>query len=144
MFYKLKGGSHTQDGRKYKNGDIIESDIDLTVTFRGKFTEVFDDSVKDTGKQVEVAKAPKIALSVDEDADKTNSKSADDVIDDEDEDVIIDDEDEDEDEDVIIDDEDEDEDEEPEPEPVKKKAKKKAKKKSKKSKKKAKKNKKGK
>jgi len=35
--YKLLGGQHYQGGKRYKAGDIIESDIDLAAKYTNKF-----------------------------------------------------------------------------------------------------------
>lgn len=53
MLYKLIGGRHVQDGKEYTRGDTIETSVNLTSMFRGKFTRVIVE--KATGVMAEVA-----------------------------------------------------------------------------------------
>lgn len=55
MLYRLMVGTHKQDGKLYKKGDEIETDVNLISTFRGKFTKVHP---SDADAVVKAAKAP--------------------------------------------------------------------------------------
>ena len=44
MLYRLKGGNHNHsDGKTYKNGDIIDTDVDLAKKFPHKFEPIHDE-----------------------------------------------------------------------------------------------------
>ncbi|GAF74083.1 unnamed protein product [marine sediment metagenome] len=72
MFYRLlpKTGSHIQNGKEYKAGDIVDSEMDLVTKFAGKFEKVYDGDVEDTG-----AISPNIVVPADEDSDNVRTKS---------------------------------------------------------------------
>ena len=52
FLFKLVGGGHDQDGKRYKRGDIIETEIDLFAKFGKKFQLMHDDSLTDTGTKL--------------------------------------------------------------------------------------------
>lgn len=62
MLFRLKKkcGDHAQDGKIYKSGDIVETDIDLCALFRNKFERAYEQELKDTGKEDTTAKKPNI------------------------------------------------------------------------------------
>jgi hypothetical protein len=41
FLFRVKGGCHVEDGVTYRKGDMIETDVDLAATFRGKFERVY-------------------------------------------------------------------------------------------------------
>ena len=66
MLFRLKGGKHIQDGKKYKKGDIIDTFIDLAKIFRGKFEKVSKEFVEEA--RASITTNPEIPLSVEDDA----------------------------------------------------------------------------
>jgi len=55
--YLLKGGDHTQDGKTYKSGDVVETTYPLSTMFPQKFSEV-DGKVPAPAKEEKPAPAP--------------------------------------------------------------------------------------
>ncbi len=58
MLFRLKGGSHAQDGKVYKKGDVIETDRNLCAMFRNKFERVYEQELKDTGTELKKPNIP--------------------------------------------------------------------------------------
>jgi hypothetical protein len=80
MFFRLKEkcGTHSQNGKTYHPGDVVETDMDLSVKFHTKFVKIYDDEdKKDTGKKTPKIATPPDPASKKTEADKDNkSKSA--------------------------------------------------------------------
>ncbi len=51
MFFRVMGGSHVQDGKKYKKGDLVETSLDLCSMFRGKFKRVYKEELAELKDQ---------------------------------------------------------------------------------------------
>lgn len=76
--WKVKAGAHRENGRFYKKGDIVESDLNLGEMFKEKFEAVAEPTIVYAERPVPVVKpsdedAPKTAKSGrdwDEDDDK--------------------------------------------------------------------------
>lgn len=60
MFYKLKEktGQHEQNGKIYKAGDIVETEMDLTKKFIGKFELIHDENCVDSGIDKPIIQTP--------------------------------------------------------------------------------------
>jgi hypothetical protein len=57
MIFKVKGGTHEQNGKSYKKGDFVDTELPLTEMFRGKFERQFDqETLKDTGVVSKISK----------------------------------------------------------------------------------------
>jgi hypothetical protein len=53
-FRLLEGGSHSEAGKEYKSGDVIESDRDLCVVFPLRFQRLPDNSSRVVAEEEEV------------------------------------------------------------------------------------------
>jgi len=64
MKFRLKKrvGSHIQNGKRYKSGDVVESEIDLCKIFVGKFERAHEEELEDTGKMDTSIRKPQIPL----------------------------------------------------------------------------------
>lgn len=73
MFFRLnkRAGEHEQNGRTYKPGDIIETEMDLCAKFAGKFTLLHDDEYEDSG-----ITEPSIDTPSEEDGDSSKKKKS--------------------------------------------------------------------
>lgn len=80
MFFRLKEkcGMHSQNGRIYHPGDIVETDMDLCEKFRNKFVKVYDeDEKKDTGHKTPKISTPPSKASKDAESNKDKQSKSD-------------------------------------------------------------------
>jgi len=90
--YKLKAGSHIENGKTYKEGDVVESEHNLEALFKGKFellharaSEPAEDDEDDAFAKARQAKTKALVAKETDDDDEEEDDDDDEEEDDEEE-----------------------------------------------------------